>query len=72
MTKKKTDTIKVELSRSQLDVVISLLDYTIGSINNGLKDPLSVGIDNYIDLAYHFESYLDNLLEKNNDSATVA
>lgn len=66
------DNMTVELSKSQLDIVISLIDYTIDSINDGFKDPLSIGIDNYIDLAYHFESYLDNLLEKNNDSATVA
>lgn len=72
MTKKKNDTIKVELSLSQLNTIISLLDHTIDSINKGFKDPVSIGIDNYIDLAYHFESYLDNLLEKNNDSATVA
>lgn len=70
--KKKNDTIKVELSKSQLDIVIALLDHTIDNINNGHKDPILVGIDSYIDLAYHFESYLDNLLEKNNDSATVA
>jgi hypothetical protein len=57
---KENNTITIELSQSQLDMVISLLDHTIDSINNGLKDPLKLGIDNYIDLAYHFESYLDN------------
>lgn len=64
--------INIALSQFQLEFLISLLDYSIETINSGQKDPLKIGIDDYIDLTYHLESYLDNIEENNNDSATVA
>jgi hypothetical protein len=69
--KRSKNSITVDLSLFQLECLISLLDSTIESINNGGKDPLKIGIDDYINLIYHLESCLDTIGE-NNDSATVA
>lgn len=70
--KPKKKHIQVKLSKFQLEFLISLLDHTINSINAGNKDPLHIGIDDYINLTYHLEDYLDTIVENNNDSTTVA
>jgi hypothetical protein len=69
--KRSKNRITVDLSLFQLECLISLLDSTIETINNGGKDPLKIGIDDYINLTYHLESCLDTIGE-NNDRATVA
>ena len=49
----------LEFNELQLKTLINLVDKTIDSINIEKRDPLGLGIDEYINLAYHLESVLD-------------
>jgi hypothetical protein len=49
----------LEFNELQLKTLINLVDKTIDSINIEKRDPLGLGIDEYINLVYHLESVLD-------------
>jgi hypothetical protein len=49
----------LEFNELQLKTLINLVDKTIDSVNIEKRDPLGLGIDEYINLAYHLESVLD-------------
>jgi hypothetical protein len=49
----------LEFNELQLKTLINLVDKTIDSVNIEKRDPLGLGIDEYINLVYHLESVLD-------------
>lgn len=54
--------IKLDLSKTQVEILISLLDNLIDNINTGKKDIIGMGIDEYINLAHDLEETLDELV----------
>lgn len=53
--------LNLELSQTQIQILISLIDQLIENINNGAKDPFKMGIDEYINLAHDLEASLDEI-----------
>lgn len=53
--------LHLELTKTQIEILIGLTDQLIDSINNGEKDPFKMGIDEYINLAHDLEASLDEI-----------
>lgn len=53
--------INFDLSKTQTEILIGLLDNLIESINSGGKDIFGIGIDEYINLAHDLEESLDEV-----------
>lgn len=54
--------MNIELSRTQVEILIRLIDIYIDNINAGNKDTIGMGIDEYINLAHDLEESLDELV----------
>jgi uncharacterized protein YoxC len=53
--------IKIDLTKTQTEILIRLLDNLIDDINAGKKDTLRMGIDEYINLVHDLEGSLDEV-----------
>lgn len=53
--------LNLELTKTQIEILIGLTDQLIDSINDGGKDPFKMGIDEYINLAHDLEASLDDM-----------
>lgn len=53
--------IKIDLTKTQTEILIRLLDNLIDDINAGKKDTLHIGIDEYINLVHDLEGSLDEV-----------
>lgn len=53
--------LKLELSKTQLQILIGLLDNFIDSINAGGKDIFRMGVDEYINLVHDLEETMDEV-----------
>lgn len=53
--------INLELSKTQVEILVRLTDQYIDNINAGGKDSIGMGIDEYINLAHDLEASLDEV-----------
>lgn len=53
--------INLELSKTQIEILVRLTDQYIDNINAGAKDTLGMGVDEYINLAHDLEGSLDEV-----------
>lgn len=53
--------INFDLSKTQTEILIALVDNLIDSINSGNKDIFGMGIDEYINLVHDLEESLDEV-----------
>lgn len=53
--------IRLDLTKTQVEILIRLVDQFIDAINNGEKDTLRMGVDEYINLVHDLEGSLDEV-----------
>lgn len=53
--------IRLDLTKTQVEILIRLVDQFIDTINNGEKDTLRMGVDEYINLVHDLEGSLDEV-----------
>lgn len=53
--------INLELSKTQVEILIRLVDQYIDTINDNKRDIIGMGIDEYINLAHDLEESLDEV-----------